>query len=221
MTKTETVTLLRKTRELAESLVAIKTTIEPAEMNRLGKLAEEIAEVIESPDAQDVGETLVGAPELCEFVEEWLRLESGVAEHPTVPGVTHAAEALSGFISPALFATKLRAAREQAGQSIRELERRSGVSNSYIGQLESGASPPPSVKVAVRLGRALGLTEDQLRDFYLEQFAPAVPESAQLDLLWDPAVRDILAVAEDLSPTQRALLADLARAVRKHLADDD
>jgi transcriptional regulator with XRE-family HTH domain len=55
-------------------------------------------------------------------------------------------------------------ARKQRKWSLRELERRSGVHNSIISQIESGHIKDPSFRKVVRLARALDLRLYPLAD---------------------------------------------------------
>lgn len=53
--------------------------------------------------------------------------------------------------------TRLAAARKNLGWSLREAERRSGVPNAHISQLETGTIRQPGVAVLVRLSAAYGI----------------------------------------------------------------
>ncbi|MBI4282896.1 MAG: helix-turn-helix domain-containing protein, partial [Chloroflexi bacterium] len=53
------------------------------------------------------------------------------------------------------FGTRLKELREQAGLSQRELADKVGVNFSYLSKIESGATPPPSEKVILRLAEVL------------------------------------------------------------------
>jgi len=65
-------------------------------------------------------------------------------------------------------AARLRSARQARGFSQYQLARMAGVSRQAVSALEAGLSDP-SLRVALTLGRALGLTVEEL-------FGPAVPE---------------------------------------------
>ncbi len=54
--------------------------------------------------------------------------------------------------------------RELKGWSLRELEKRSGVSNALISQIETGHIAEPSFRKIVRLGNALGLSLNRLAE---------------------------------------------------------
>jgi transcriptional regulator with XRE-family HTH domain len=52
--------------------------------------------------------------------------------------------------------------RELKGLSLRELEKRSGVSNALISQIETGHISEPSFRNIVRLSKALGVSLKRL-----------------------------------------------------------
>lgn len=54
------------------------------------------------------------------------------------------------------FGEKLHQLREEKNISIRELERKTGISNSYLSQLENGKRPRPSQEVIAKIGKVLG-----------------------------------------------------------------
>ena len=60
------------------------------------------------------------------------------------------------------FGPKLRDLRMQAGLSLRELGDKAGIDPTYISKIESGAKPPPSKKVILRLAQALDVNEEEL-----------------------------------------------------------
>ncbi len=53
-------------------------------------------------------------------------------------------------------------ARECKGWSLRELEKRTGISNSLLSQIETGHVRDPSWKNVVKIAKALGLKPDRL-----------------------------------------------------------
>lgn len=55
---------------------------------------------------------------------------------------------------------QLRAAREQAGMSLSELERLSGISKPSLSRLENSSGPNPTVLTLLRYAQALGLSID-------------------------------------------------------------
>lgn len=59
--------------------------------------------------------------------------------------------------------SRLKAARKACGWSLREAERRSGVPNAHICQVETGAIKSPGTAVLVRLSAAYGLPLAELR----------------------------------------------------------
>jgi transcriptional regulator with XRE-family HTH domain len=52
--------------------------------------------------------------------------------------------------------------REAIGLTLRDVERLSGLSNAFIGQLETGWVDDISLRNAVKLGKALGLSLEQM-----------------------------------------------------------
>jgi transcriptional regulator with XRE-family HTH domain len=58
--------------------------------------------------------------------------------------------------NPTVLGQFLRAAREAKRLSLREVERRSGVSNAYLSQLESGRIKEPSPNVLFKLSELYG-----------------------------------------------------------------
>lgn len=53
-------------------------------------------------------------------------------------------------------------ARECRGWSLRELEKRTGISNSLLSQIETGYVREPSWRNIVKIAKALGLKLDRL-----------------------------------------------------------
>ncbi|MFC1958256.1 helix-turn-helix domain-containing protein [Chloroflexota bacterium] len=60
------------------------------------------------------------------------------------------------------FCIKLKALRKRAGLSQRQLAIRAGIDFTYLNKLESGAKPPPSEKVIIRLSKAIGVDTHEL-----------------------------------------------------------
>lgn len=60
------------------------------------------------------------------------------------------------------FGPRLRELRRQAGLSQRELAEKIGVNFSYLSKIESGAMPPPSEEVILKLAEALKTDKDEL-----------------------------------------------------------
>lgn len=54
--------------------------------------------------------------------------------------------------------------RELKGWSLRDLEQRSGVSNTAISQIESGHIVEPSFRKVVRIAKALGVSLNRLAE---------------------------------------------------------
>lgn len=53
-------------------------------------------------------------------------------------------------------------AREMRGWSVRELERRTGISNALLSQIETGHVKSPSWRNVVKIAKALNLKLDRL-----------------------------------------------------------
>jgi|SRR5579859_2403501 len=68
----------------------------------------------------------------------------------------------------------LRAAREQAGMSQRQLARLVGVDNAYIFRLENGTKTDPSASLLQRIADALNVDNSELMAFIGVQ--PSLPE---------------------------------------------
>lgn len=54
------------------------------------------------------------------------------------------------------FGEELHQLREEKNISIRELMRKTGISNSYLSQLETGKRPRPSQEIIAKIGKVLG-----------------------------------------------------------------
>ena len=61
-------------------------------------------------------------------------------------------------------------AREQAGLSLRDLSRLSGMSSGYLSQIETGARKDPGFKTVLLLAKSIGVSMDDLAR-QLEGFA--------------------------------------------------
>jgi HTH-type transcriptional regulator, competence development regulator len=59
-------------------------------------------------------------------------------------------------------ATAIRAARESAGLSLREVERRTGIRNAHLSQLETGAIAKPEMALLWELASVYALDFDEL-----------------------------------------------------------
>ena len=55
-------------------------------------------------------------------------------------------------------------ARKEKGISLRELERLTGITNSGLSQIETGWVKEPGFRFVVKIGRALGLSPDDLAE---------------------------------------------------------
>lgn len=88
----------------------------------------------------------------------------------------------SAGTSEDLLAHRLRKARQARGWSIRNLERRSGVSNSAIALIEKGKRRQPRTDTIRRLAEALGLSPAYLAGFQDEpvEMPPATTKSQSL-----------------------------------------
>lgn len=88
------------------------------------------------------------------------------------------------------FGSFLRAQRELANLSLREMARRTNVSNAYLSQIERGLHAP-SVRVLRSIARALDLsTEVILAQAGLFEQDPATEEGADEPLVTEAAIRN-------------------------------
>jgi transcriptional regulator with XRE-family HTH domain len=76
---------------------------------------------------------------------------------------------------PTSLGIRLRAARERAGLTLREVEERTGISNAYLSQIESGRIKEPSPRVLHRLAELYGESYAEL----LELAGYPVPEAGE------------------------------------------
>lgn len=65
---------------------------------------------------------------------------------------------------PTSLGIRLRAARERAGFTLREVEERTGVSNAYLSQIESGRIREPSPRMLHRLAELYGESYTELME---------------------------------------------------------
>lgn len=68
-------------------------------------------------------------------------------------------------------------ARECRGWSLRDLEKRTGISNALLSQIETGHIKAPSWHNVVKIARALGLKLDRLARCDVEPPAPDPQET--------------------------------------------
>lgn len=73
----------------------------------------------------------------------------------------------------------LRQARLQAGLSMRDLERRCGLSTGEISQIETGRRVDPGFSVVLRVARGIGISLDDLAARLEDGGAPTVPAGAK------------------------------------------
>ena len=76
---------------------------------------------------------------------------------------------------PTSLGIRLRAARERAGLTLREVEERTGISNAYLSQIESGRIKEPSPRILHRLAELYGESYAEL----LELAGYPVPEAGE------------------------------------------
>src|SRR5579859_2246122 len=95
---------------------------------------------------------------------------------------------------PATLAEYLRAERERAGLSQRQLAARVGIHNSYLARLESGENDSPAADVLQRIADVLEIPATDLLKFIgvkpaeLPELAPYLRSKYRLD---DTAIREI------------------------------
>lgn len=149
--------------------------------------------------------------------------------------VARLAHGLADVADRLRLAAALRKARGEAGFSIRELSRFSGVDHTYISRIERGAVPPPSAAVMDRLAAPLGVThwteasgataEDgaaTAADGAATGHRVAPPDRPGPDLaelgLHRSAVRSLLKAVRDLPDEHLELLETQAVAMRRRKA---
>ena len=107
------------------------------------------------------------------------------------------------------FGEILHYARKTRGLTIKQLEKKSGVSASFISRIEND-SGNPSVEIVRKLAEALGIP---LSDFFHDQKGGKILyplRLAQARLLQDPAVNRFLDQLISLMPEQRAGILQIA-----------
>lgn len=97
--------------------------------------------------------------------------------------------------TPATLGEYLRAAREQAGISQRQLANRVGIHHSYLARLESGENDGPAAEVLQTIADVLEISSADLMAFIgvkppegLPEFAPYLRAKYHLD---DAAIREM------------------------------
>jgi transcriptional regulator with XRE-family HTH domain len=97
--------------------------------------------------------------------------------------------------TPATLAEYLRAIREQAGISQRQLANRVGIHNSYLARLESGENDSPAAELLQRIADILEVSSTDLMAFIgvkppqgLPDFAPYLRAKYHLD---EEAIREM------------------------------
>lgn len=73
----------------------------------------------------------------------------------------------------------IRAARLQAGLSMRDLERRSGLATGEISQIETGRRQDPGFSVVLKVARGIGVSLDDLAAAFEGGAVPAVAAEAR------------------------------------------
>ena len=93
------------------------------------------------------------------------------------------------MVAQASFGSFLRALREKAGLTLRqvELETSGAVSNAYLSQIEVGKRPPPKPAVLVALARVYGCSPEIL--FQHAGFSPSPPPSA-VEIAYEQVLAD-------------------------------
>lgn len=133
------------------------------------------------------------------------RNAGGTAETSAVPGdrvgrVANAAHDIGGFI---------RAQREAAQVSLRQLAQLAGVSNPYLSQIERGLRNP-SAEVLTQIAKGLRVSSEVLyvRAGYLEQREHS-------------PVRDALLADTDITERQKQVLLDIYESFRRENGGND
>lgn len=100
----------------------------------------------------------------------------------------------------------IRAQREAAQVSIRQLAERAGVSNPYLSQIERGLRKP-SAEVLAQIARGLRLSAEVL-----------YAQAGILELKQGSPVRDAILTAPDLTERQREVLVEIYESFRENNA---
>src|SRR3972149_1696372 len=86
----------------------------------------------------------------------------------------------------------LKSLRDKQRMSLRDVERKSGVSNAYIAQLEKGDRPAPSPEILRKLARAYNVTvrELLLRAGYLDEPEVSATEEERIEAAFQYVLTD-------------------------------
>ena len=189
---------------------------DPHSERRLQKLEAVLHET--EPDI--LAPALIDSEELSEVLGEAEELRRAADKPGATDMLIHCTNSLNELTARVMFARLLRSARERAGYGVRELARASGVSNAYISQIEHAQTAPPSLKVARKLVRVLGLSAQDLADFYPAEILTPSAAGEETELLRDPGVQTFLRAAGALSAKERQMLAEIAQVIRRFSKSD-
>ena len=86
----------------------------------------------------------------------------------------------------------LKSLRDKQRMSLRDVEKRSGVSNAYIAQLEKGDRPAPSPDILKKLARAYNVTVRELlmRAGYLDEPEVTATEEERIEAAFQYVLSD-------------------------------
>lgn len=113
-------------------------------------------------------------------------------------------------MKPEEFGRFIKNLRDQAGLTLRQLERSSGVSNSYLSQLENGKKGFPSPDILEKLASPLKVSYTELMDkagYYTFQHAVGKMPSSAAFVVNQAVVRTVLAQCKKLQLDVRTVLA--------------
>jgi HTH-type transcriptional regulator, competence development regulator len=90
------------------------------------------------------------------------------------------------------FGQFLRSLRKRQGLSLRDAEKKCGVSNAYIAQLEKGDRPPPRPNILRKLAQAYNVTvrELLLRAGYLDEPEVTATDEERVEAAFQYAMAD-------------------------------
>lgn len=109
-----------------------------------------------------------------------------------------------------LLAKELRSLRESSGESLRQVEKESGVSNAYLSQLESGKILKPTPEILHKLAKHYGTSYSKLM-FLAGYLKKDVKEGSQS---LTPIQVELLREGEDLTEEEVQSVAAFIRYMR-------
>lgn len=84
--------------------------------------------------------------------------------------------------TPSTLGARVRVLRETRGWTLRELERRAGVSNARISQLETGRNPDVGVVLAMKIATAFGVSVNYLLGDFRGGYSDGLAKAEEIAL---------------------------------------